>query len=1015
MNFQRKIDLLTLLILMLISFSVNAQSFTLSGTVMDANEGYPLPGGTIMNGEAGTITDMDGYFSIEVNKGDVLTFSFIGYLTKSILVTDQKVLEVFLEEDIISLDEVVVIGYGSQKKKVVTGAVSQIPSKNFERSSDLRVEQALQGRAAGVMVMNNSGQPGDQLSVIIRGAGSNGDVQPLYIVDGLPLSGAGLDFLNPADIESVEILKDATSSAIYGTRAANGVVLITTKGGKKGERSVVSYDTYYGFQNPWKKLDVLNAEQYMLVMNQAYINDGRAPLFPRSIKETITADTDWQDEMFNYNAPKMNHTLSLNGGSEKGSFASSLNYFSQEGLVGPGKSNFERITFRLKGAGTFGKLTLGSNVNFVQINTKGIATNSGYGAGLNQAINLQPIVPIRNEDGSWGVPGDYGLAMQEIVNPVALLSVLNSESNTYKGLGGINAEYEIIPNLKISTSFNTEVAIVDGRSYTPFYYINPTNKTDFNSTSKSINEYFRWNWDNTITYEQNFGEHSVTLLGGFSRFREWNENIWSSKDSLIFDSFENAYLDNSVLVLGQSGGGFGESTLQSYFGRIYYNYQEKYLLEGVVRVDGSSRFGVENRYGTFPGLALGWVFTEEKFFPKINVIDYAKLRISWGQNGNQNIGNFQYTSIISTGHSYFFGTNQRLYDGIQPAFIANPSIKWEASEQIDIGLDLRFQNGKITFSADYYDKRNKDWLVSGNGFYPRAGVGNNVGVINAGDIRNSGVELELGYRNTFGRFLNGDFSFTASSNKNELIAIAEGLSVLNGAGGAHGQGTVQRATIGQPLGYFWGYQTDGLFTSAAQLGRATHQPFARLGDLKFIDTNGDGILNDEDKVKLGSPYPKLFMGLNMNFDWKGIDLGMFWYSAVGHQIYNASRRSDLIVSNYKTEVLGAWSENNTDGTIPRLTITDANRSWRNPSDFYIEDADFLRLKNIQLGYTLPKVLATKMGMSKMRMYLLSENLLTFSKYSGMEVEVGGGPLNLGIDYGIYPQPKTLIFGLNLSF
>ena len=1015
MNVYRIKELSVLLSLLLLSFAVSAQSFILKGEVVDANSGQPLPGVTIINNGGGTVTDFDGRFSIEAQKGDEITFSFIGFETQTITVGSQTTIKVELQEDVVSLEEIVVTGYGVQKKKVVTGAISQIQSETLERTADLRVEQALQGRAAGVMVMNNSGQPGDQLSVVIRGAGSNGDVQPLYIVDGLPLSGAGLDFLNPADIESIEILKDATSSAIYGTRAANGVVLITTKGGKKDQRTVFSYDGYYGVQNPWRKLDVLNADQYMSAMNQAAINDGRAPQFPQSVRDTINTETDWQDEMFNYNAPKMNHTISINGGSEFGSFASSLNYFKQEGLVGPGKSEFDRITFRVKGSRTFKKLTVGGNVNLVRIQSKGIATNTGYGAGLNQAINLQPIVPILNPDGSWGTPGDFGLSMQEIVNPVALLHYTNSKTNTYKGLGGVDAELEIIDGLKIRTAYNTEIAIVDGRSYTPMYYINPTNKTDFNSASKSINEYFRWNWDNTITYQKSFGDNNLTVLAGFSRFREWSENVYGSKDSLIFDTFDNAYLDNSVQVLGRTGGGFYESTLQSYFGRVYYDYREKYLLEAVVRVDGSSRFGKENRYGTFPGVAIGWVFTDENFFPNLRFFDFGKLRVSWGQNGNQNIGNFQYTSIISTGHSYFFGYGQRLYDGIQPAFIANPSIKWEASQQLDIGLDLRFLEGRITFGMDYYDKRNKDWLVSGNGFYPRAGVGNNVGVINAGDIRNSGFEFEIGYQDTYLDQLNASFNFTASTNKNELIAIAEGLSVLNGAGGAHGQGTVQRAIIGEPLGYFWGYQTEGLFTSNAQLGRAAHQPNAKLGDLRFVDTNGDGILNDEDKVKLGNPYPKIMMGLNISFDWKGIDLGMFWYSALGHQIYNASRRSDLIVSNYTTDVLDAYSENNTSGTVPRLTLTDANRTWRNPSDFYVEDADFVRMKNIQLGYTLPTKVADMLKITKLRIYFLSENLLTITKYSGMEAEIGGGPLNIGIDYGIYPQPKTFILGLNLSF
>ncbi|MFY0624926.1 MAG: TonB-dependent receptor [Reichenbachiella sp.] len=1003
------------LILMLLFARTSFAQGEISGTVTDAETGESLPGVTIIYKNGGTVTDLDGKYQISNVENGELTFSFIGYVTQKITVDNQSVIDVALMTDVLSLDEVIVTGYGTQKKKVVTGAISKIDAVTLERSTDLRIEQALQGRAAGVMVMNNSGQPGDQLSVVIRGAGTNGDVSPLYIVDGLPLSGAGLDFLNPADIESVEILKDATSSAIYGTRASNGVVLITTKGGKKGQPTKITYSGYYGVQNPWKKQDVLNSEQYINVINEAYINDGRSPLFPSAARDTMTTNTDWQDEMYNYNAPKTSHTVGISGGSEKGSFASSINYFKQEGLIGAGKSEFDRVTFRIKGNRTYKRLTVGANMNFVNISAKGIDTNSQYGAGINQAINLPPIIPVTNTDGSWGVPGDYGLGMQEVVNPVALLHQINSETKTYKGLGGINVELEIIEGLKARSSFSTEVAIVDNRSYTPLYYINPTNKTDFNSTSKSINEYFRWNWDNTITYKKSIGDHNFTLLGGFSQFREWSESLYGSKDSLIFDTFDKAYIDNSVQVLGRAGGGFGDHTLQSYFGRLYYDYHEKYLLEAVVRVDGSSRFGENNRYGTFPGVAVGWVFTEESFIPSGNILDFGKLRASWGQNGNENISDFQFTSTVSNGHSYFFGTGQNLYEGIQPSFLANPSIKWESSEQLDIGIDLTFFQGKVTLSADYYDKKNKDWLVSGNGFYPRQGVGNNVGVINAGDVRNSGFEFELGYKNTFADQLFTNISFTASTNKNELIAIAEGLSVLDGAGGAHGQGTIQRAEIGQPMGYFWGYQTAGIFNHPAELGSATHQPNAQLGDLIFVDTNEDGTLNDEDKVNLGNPYPKIMMGLNLNFEWKGLDLGMFWYSALGHQIYNATRRVDLMVSNYTTDALDAWSENNTGSSIPRLTSLDNNRSWRNPSDFYLEDADFLRLKNITLGYTLPDKLTETLKVEKVRFYVTSENLVTFTKYSGMEVEVGGGPLNVGVDYGIYPQPKTFMAGLNVTF
>lgn len=1002
--------------LLAISSQAWAQDGEVTGTVTDSS-GDPLPGVTILvkGTTNGTVSSLDGTYKIfGVSESDVLIYSFIGAVTQEITVGSQSRISVSLADDIQSLEEVVVVGYGTQKKSVVTGSISKIDAEQLKNSTDLRIEQALQGRAAGVVVMNNSGQPGDQLSIRIRGTGTNGNADPLFIVDGLPLTKQGLDFLNPTDVASMEILKDATATAIYGTRGANGVVIITTKGGKKGDAASISYDGYYGVQNPWRKQDVLNSSQYFQVINEAYINEGQSPFFSVSDINDVTWSTNWQDEMYNYNAPKSSHTVSMTGGSETGSFASSLNYFAQEGIVGAGNSNFQRVTFRINGSKTYKRFTLNSNANFVNIQSRGIDANSQYGTGINQAINMPPIVPVQWEDGAWGVPGDFGLAMQEVVNPVALFSIRNSETKTYKGLGGITAGYEIIDGLTIRSSFSTEVAIVDFRSYTPVYRINATNKSDVNSTTKSINEYFRWNWDNTINYEKTIGEHKITLLAGITRFREWNENLSGTKDSLIFDSFDKAYINNSIQVQGRTGGGFGEHTLQSYFGRAYYDYAEKYLFEGVVRMDGSSRFGDNNIYGIFPAVALGWVFSKESFFPSSNVIDFGKIRTSWGQNGSENIADFQYTSLISGGHTYFFGTSQDMYPGVQPAFYSNPSLKWEASEQLDVGLDLTFFSGKLGFTTDYYVKKNKDWLVSGNANFPRV-IGNNVSFINAGEVRNSGFEFELTYKDTFFENLDVDFGLTASTNENEITSITEGVDVLHGAGGVHGQGEIQRGTVGQPMGYFWGYQTAGIFNHQAELGNAPHQPNAQLGDLIFVDTNEDGTLNDEDKVNIGNPFPKLTLGFNTSINWKGLDFNMFWYSAMGHQIWNATRRSDLIVSNYTTAVLDRWTENNTNTDIPRVTSTDPNRSWRNPSDFYVEDADYVRLKRVTLGYTLPDQFTSNIGVQKVRFYVTSENLLTFTKYSGLEVEIGGGPLYMGIDYGVYPQAQTFMGGINVTF
>ncbi|MEO9474660.1 MAG: TonB-dependent receptor [Cyclobacteriaceae bacterium] len=1012
---RARFGLLMVFSIMAIS-ELSAQSRTISGTVADKKANEPLPGVTVLvkGTNSGAATDLDGNYTVSIPadlENPILVYSFIGFATVEEVVGSRTTINVNLEIDLKSLDEVIVVGYGTQKKSLLTGSISKIDEDILESVKTVRVEQALQGAAPGVMVMSNSGQPGDGWTVNIRGFGTPGGAEPLYIIDGLPVGGSALDILNPNDIQSMEVLKDAAAAAIYGARGSNGVVIITTKTGKKNSKPVITYQGFYGVQNPWHRQDVLNSDEYVRIINEAYVNDSKSPFFDGN---EVLPNTDWQDAMYYKNAPKQSHHVGITGGSELGSFSSSLSYFEQDGIIAKGKSNFERVNLRINGTRKVQRLQLGANINVAHIKTKGIDTNSQYGGGINQAINMPPIIPVNNEDGSWGIPEDVGLSMQEIVNPVALLSYVNSESGTFKGIGGVNASLEILDGLVFKTAYSGEVAEVKNRSFTPVYRINATNKNEINSVSQSSDLYVKANWENTLTYKKSFGSNNLTFLVGSTRFREYSESLWGSKDSLIFETFDKAYINNSLQVQGDVAGSFWEHTLQSFFGRIHYDYDEKYLAEVVLRRDGSSRFGKNNRYGYFPAVSVGWVFTEEDFIPNVSFLDFGKIRASWGQNGNENIGDFKFTSLISQGHYYNFGTDQTLYNGIQPAFIANPDLRWEASEQLDIGLDLSLFAGKVSATFDYYQKTNKDWLLSGTGNYPRV-LGNLVAEINAGAVKNTGYEFELNYQENFSKDLKVNVGFTASTNKNEVTEIIEGTDHLLGATGGHGQGTIVRGTVGMPLGYFWGYKTAGIFNHPAELGKATHQPSAQLGDLIFVDTNEDGTLDDLDKQKIGTPYPKLMMGLNLSFDYKNFDLSMFWYSAVGHQIWNATRRADLIVSNYPTTVLDRWTENNTNTDVPRVTSSDLNRSWRNPSDFYLEDADYLRLKNITLGYTLPTNLTGKLKISIVRFYVTSENLLTLTKYSGMEVEVGGGALGMGIDYGVYPQAKTFVTGVNITF
>jgi TonB-linked SusC/RagA family outer membrane protein len=1009
------------------------QEIKVQGVVTDA-DGTPLPGVNVIEKGTmnGTITDADGNYSLNVESTDaVLVFSFIGYLSEEVTVGAQESVNVSLIQSIEALEEVVVIGYGIQKKSVVTGAIAKVSTDIIERSSDLRIEQVLQGRTAGVMIMSNSGQPGDNLTIRIRGVGTNSNPDPLFLVDGLPLQKEGLDYLNPTDVESVEVLKDASAAAIYGTRGANGVILITTKQGKVGKKPEITYESYYCVQNPWRKMDMLNASQYIDIINEAGENDGRStPYFTDAVIDTMHYDTDWQDEMFYENAPKMSHKISISGGSEKSAYYSSLSYYSQDGLVAEGKSNFKRLNYRINSSHELGRVTVSNNINIVSINKKGVDANNQYGfTGINQAMNMPPIVPVKYNDGSWAVPTDYGMGVQEITNPLAMLDVLNRAEKTNKILGNVSVDLRLIKGLVFRTNFSAEYAYVTNDEYVPVYFIDATHRNNARGDSsdyvtKEIHKYMRWNLDNTLSYTKTLGNHNMTALIGMTRFREWDEGVYGKKYALIFDDFEHAYLDNAVRLDMETSGKFVEHTLASTFARLNYNYKEKYLLEGVLRIDGSSRFGSASRYGKFPAVSAGWVISREGFFPTNNVLNFLKIRASWGKNGSENIPDFRYIGLMSNDKRYYFGEEKTMYNGILPTFISNAGLKWEASEQLDIGADMALFAGRLTFAFDVYNKKTKDWLIQA----PAPDLlGNNPPWVNGGDVQNKGIEMELGYKNNITKNLYINVLLTAATNKNEVLDIPNTGHVLMGGSAVHGQGNVLRAVVGTPMGYFYGYKTAGIIQTEEQLAEVLPlQKNAKLGDMIFVDVNGDDRINDNDKTDIGNPYPKITSGCNITIGWKGIDLYMFWYSALGHQIIMANRRSDLKFVNFTTDVLDRWHGEGTSTDEPRVSIADNNKNYKVFSDYYVKDADFLRLKVITLGYTVPVKLTSAVKINKLRFYVSSENLLTFTKYPGMEVEVGGTPFGaddangnatnpIGVDHGIYPQAKTYLAGVSITF
>lgn len=1009
------------------SIGVFAQEITLTGVVTSADDGEPLPGVTVVvkGTTNGTVTNIDGKYTLKAPGDATLVFSFVGMKTQEIPVNGKTELNVVMSSAAFDVDEVVVVGYGVQKKSLVTGAIAKVDGESLKKQSDMRVAQALQGKTAGVVISSNSGQPGDNVSVRIRGIGTNGDAEPLYIIDGLPMSSAGTDFLSSGDIESIEVLKDAASAAIYGARGANGVILITTKKGKTGEKFKVTYEGYYGVQNPWKKLNLLNAQEYMMLTNEASLNGTGNLFFTPEQMASYTTNTDWQDEMFYYDAPKQNHSLTFTGGTENTAYVSSLNYFKQDGIVAKGKSQYERMTYRINTNSTFGFFKLGTNINLVRIKSKGIDTNNYFGNGLAQAVNMPPIIPVYNEDGSWATPEQFGIGLQEITNPVALLSYVNSETTTSKLVGGLTGEidfaelYEPLKGLTLKSSFSGEYASVDWRGYTPLYYLDALHFTVDDEAAKSHNLYTRYNFENILTYDRTFDDHHLTAMLGTTAFKEQSEGLYGSKKSVIFDDFEHAYIDNATDPESANvGGGFSEHTVASIFGRINYDLKDRYMFAATLRRDGSSRFGSENKYGYFPSVSAGWVLSREAFMGSLaDKFDLLKLRLSWGQNGNENIGDFGYTSIIGNQNIYYFGDSKTQYNGTQPTRIANPSLKWETSEQTNVGLDMAFLESSMRVTLDYYKKTTKDWLVTAP--VPML-VGNSAPIINGGEVQNSGFEAEVSYRKQFKKLYFGA-SINGAYNKNEVKDIQNAEKRLQGGDGGFGQSGVLYAGIGTPMGVFWGVKTDGIFQTQEEIDAyvgadgSLIQPQAVPGDIKFVDANGDGQITDDDRVEIGSPYPDFTGGLNIELEYAGFDFNASVYAALGQEVYDATRRYDLLAANYRGDWLNRWTGPGTSNEYPRVTTVDNNQNMKTVSDFFVHDASFVRLRNVSLGYTLPKSIVNYLQLERLRIYVSAENLLTFTKYDGYDPEIGGGVFSNGIDKGIYPQARTILGGVNITF
>lgn len=1019
----------------LLSMDVFGQT-RISGTVTDQGTGETVPGATVLvkGTTNGTVTDIEGKYSLEVADANaILTVSFIGYSGIEVPISGRSTVDIALEVDITELTEVVVIGYGTQKKKVVTGAIASINSKEINSTPSLRVEQALQGRTPGVQVTNLSGQPGESPTVRIRGAGTTGNADPLYVVDGFVVG--GIDYLNPGDIESIDVLKDAASAAIYGARAANGVVLITTKSGKEGKMTV-SYSGYYGVQNVANTVDMLNADEYKMIQNEGARNANQTEVF--DLDEIPAHDTNWQDELFQDNVPISNHQITVSGGNDKSTFTSSVSKFSQQGIIGGDKSQFDRYTARLNSSHKVNVMfNFGNNLAYSHIVRRGIGSNQNFNGPLSSAMNLDPLTPVFETDADILSQPPYSnnpvltdrngnvyaispRIQAEVVNPLAIIENANPETRVDKFVGNWFAEFLPIEGLRIRSSLGTDLAFVLNDSYTPLFYLNGSQSNiEKTSVFKGIDRYFNWQFENLISYSKKIDNHNFSGLIGTTAWQGNFENLTGSNSIVPVDDPDNVYLNLAADTAWRAGGGADQQALASIFARVTYDFSDKYLFTAIMRRDGSSKFGSNKRWGNFPSIGLGWVISDEVFFSPISFINLLKLRGSWGVNGNQEIGNYQFLTTLDQSQGYTFGAGRVI--GASPSRLANADVAWEESEQLDIALDYGLFGNQLTGSIDYYVKKTKGLLQNiPIPFY----TGLDGSFANVGTVENKGIELAINWRATAGE-LNYSVSLNGAYNFNEMTHIGSGEGdVINGGSWAV-SGPVARAEAGRPIGYFWGYKTDGIFQNESEVDRhiATSgdnsgnqlQPRAVPGDVRFVDVNNDGIIDDLDRTIIGNPIPDVTFGATFSADYKGFDFSMLISGSYGNDIFNGSQRRDLQFTNRTKAILGRWTGEGSTNEMPRVTWTDTNNNNR-VSDLYIEDGSFARIKNMQIGYSLPEKVREKFGSSRFRIYASAENLLTFTNYSGIEPEIGAfNPLDQGIDRAVYPHSRTFRFGVEVGF
>ena len=1031
----------------------------ITGTVVDATG--PVIGASVMEKGTsnGTITDFDGNFTLSVKPGATIVVSFIGFETQEIVVDNRENFQITMKDDNAVLEEVVVIGYGVQKKKLVTGATVQVKGEDIAKLNTTNALAAMQSQTPGVQIVQSSGQAGSGYKVNIRGLGTIGDSDPLYVVDGVAMG--DINSLSPSDIESIDVLKDAASAAIYGARAANGVILVTTKQGKAGKMQI-SYDGYMGWQYLAKKPDVLNAKEFMYAQDLIAFNDGMQPknwekMLPANIYNSIMDGswdgTNWLDESYHKGAMVQNHAVGLNGGNDVSKFSLGFAYTKQDGIFGgKNQSQYERYNARLnsdhvllKGK-DFDAITIGETFTFSHTGNGGIDTGNMYWNNMHDLLVGNPLIPAYDENGNYMTNAEIAAAGYNLgatpPNPLAIADSKGLGLHASKGWNIFLSTYlqiQPIKNLIFKSQFGYNYWSGSYRSMTRIHSTGQDSASS-DGASQSMNIGSQISWENTLAYTKQLGPHNFNVVvGNTIQKNSYGESLNASGKNNLFESdWKRAYVGNTQPTIlsdiydpgdWKESQRLGDWSMASFFGRASYNYDEKYMAQFTLRADGSSNFARGHRWGYFPSASIGWVVTNEKFMEGTKSwLDFLKFRASWGQNGNQSIENFQYLTTFGfeATRGYYFGkgNHSSATTGAFANVLQNPDVTWETSEQLDLGIDARFLGGRLGLVFDYYVKTTRDWLL-------RAPISAVYGIgepdVNGGDVENKGVELGLNWNDHIGKDFTYGVNFNIAYNKNKVTKINNGEGIIHGPNNVLTQGSdeIFRAQVGEPIGFFYGMKTAGVFQNQAEIDAwktkytdNIHGGNPHPGDVIYVDTNKDGVIDLSDRCNIGDPHPDITAGMGINLGYKGFDFSVTATGAFGQQILRSTNNDANIYDNLSRKlVYGSWRGEGTSNFLPRLNNL-KNINFMTMSEIWLENADYVKIQNVTFGYDFKKVWKS-CPLSQLRLYFTAQNLFTFTGYTGMDPELGADGSTVswaaGIDNGFYPTPRTYMVGVNIKF